>query len=30
MLMTKCSVYTAELFAILRAMEFLTSTESDT
>nr|CAI5823740.1 unnamed protein product [Callosobruchus analis] len=25
----KCSVYTAELFAILKAMEFLTSAESD-
>nr|CAI5854111.1 unnamed protein product [Callosobruchus analis] len=27
---SKCSVYTAELLAILKAMEFLTSAESDT
>nr|CAI5855688.1 unnamed protein product [Callosobruchus analis] len=26
----KCSVYTAELFAILKAMKFLTSAEYDT
>ncbi|VEN38679.1 unnamed protein product, partial [Callosobruchus maculatus] len=25
----KCSVYTAELFAILKALEFLASAESD-